>query len=81
MAVKIRLRKVGAINDISYRLVAIDSRNPRDGRYLELLGWYDPKKAGRNFELKMDRIEYWRSKGAKLSDTAVSLVKRAKKGK
>jgi len=81
MAVKIRLRKVGANNDMSFRLVAVESRCPRDGRYLELLGWYDPKKAGKNFELKMDRIEYWKSKGAKLSDTAVSLVKRSKRGK
>jgi len=44
MAVKIRLRRVGGNNDASYRVVATDGRSPRDGRFLEILGWYDPKK-------------------------------------
>lgn len=78
MAVKVRMRRSGGKNDICYRVVATDSRSPRDGRYLELLGWYDPKKAGINFQIKADRIEYWRSKGATISDTVRSLMKRAK---
>ena len=79
MSVKVRLRRTGAKNDICYRVVAIDSRSPRDGRYLELLGWYDPKKEGVNFLIQVDRIEHWKSKGAIISDTVRSLVRKAKK--
>ncbi len=81
MAVKIRLRRTGARNDVCYRVVAADSRSPRDGRFLELLGWYDPKREGTNFEIKLDRIEYWKSKGASVSDTVKNLVKKAGKKK
>jgi len=77
MSVKIRLRRTGANNDISFRAVVTDSRSPRDGRYIELVGWYDPRKAGKNFELKIDRINYWISKGAIASDTIRSLMKKA----
>jgi len=79
MSVKIRMRKMGAKNDMSFRVVAMDSKSPRDGRYLELLGWYDPEKKDPNFGLKLDRIEYWKSKGAIISDTVISLIKKAKK--
>ena len=79
MSVKVRLRRTGGKNDICYRVVATDSRSPRDGSYLENLGWYDPKKEGVNFKIRADRIEYWRSKGAILSDTVKSLVRKAKK--
>ncbi|MDD4871853.1 MAG: 30S ribosomal protein S16 [Kiritimatiellae bacterium] len=79
MSVKIRMRRMGAKNDMSFRVVATDSRSPRDGRYLELLGWYDPEKKGENFGLKLDRIEYWKSKGAIISDTVKSLLRKAKK--
>ncbi|MFC1499057.1 30S ribosomal protein S16 [Verrucomicrobiota bacterium] len=81
MAVKIRLTRTGSKNDVCYRLVATDSRFPRDGRFLEILGWYDPKKEGINFELKEERIEHWMSKGAQVSDTVKSLLKKAKKAK
>lgn len=80
MAVRIRLTRTGACNDVSYRLVAADAMTPRDGRFLEILGWYDPKREGVNFSLKVDRIEHWLSKGASLSDTASSLLKRARRG-
>ncbi len=79
MAVKIRLRREGAINKGSFRVVATNSRSPRDGKFLELLGWYDPKQSGNNFKLKLDRIDYWKKQGAQVSDTVVSLVKKAKK--
>ena len=79
MAVKIRLTRTGARNDVCFRLVAADSRSPRDGRFIEILGWYDPKKEGVNFDLKLDRIDYWKSKGAQVSDTVKSLIKRAGK--
>jgi len=76
MAVKIRMTRTGANKDISYRVVATDSRFPRDGKNLEVLGWYDPKKQGLNFGLKMERIDHWISKGALVSDTVKSLIKK-----
>lgn len=79
MAVKVRLRRSGGKNDICYRVVATDSRSPRDGSYIERLGWYDPKREGINFQIQVDRIEYWKSKGASVSDTVRSLVRKAKK--
>ena len=78
MSVKIRCRKTGANNDPCFRIVATDSRSPRDGKYLEILGWYDPKKVKANFYLKLERIAAWKSKGAILSETVRSLVKKAK---
>lgn len=78
MSVKIRMTRTGANKDISYRLVATDTRFPRDGKNLEVVGWYDPKKKGVNFGLKMDRIEHWISKGALVSDTVKSLIKKSK---
>jgi small subunit ribosomal protein S16 len=79
MAVKIRLTRTGGRNDVCYRVVAADSRSPRDGRFLEILGWYDPKREGVNFELKRERIDYWKSRGAQLSDTVRSLLRRSAK--
>lgn len=78
MAVSIRLRRTGGKNEASYRVVAADSRSPRDGRFLEILGWYDPKRKGVNFLLKMDRIEHWKGNGAQLSPTVNSLVRKAR---
>lgn len=78
MSVKIRMRRTGANNDLAFRVVATDSRSPRDGVILELLGWYDPKKKGKNFEIKADRIDYWVKKGAIASETVLSLLKRNK---
>ena len=78
MSVKIRMRRMGSNKDISFRLVATDTRFPRDGRFLEVVGWYDPKKQGVNYGLKLDRIEDWVKRGAVLSDTVRSLVKKAK---
>ena len=76
MGVKIRLRRTGARNDVCYRVVAADTRSPRDGRFIEILGWYDPKLTGRNFNLKRDRIAHWMDEGAMLSDTVKSLLRR-----
>jgi len=79
MSVKVRLTRSGGKNDVCYRVVATDSRSPRDGKSIELLGWYDPKREGINFQLKVDRIHYWESQGAILSDTVRSLLRKAKK--
>jgi len=70
------MTRTGANKDICYRVVAADSRSPRDGKNLEVIGWYDPKKKGVNFNLKMDRIDHWVSKGAQVSDTVKSLMKK-----
>lgn len=77
MAVKIRLMRTGSTNDACFRCVATDSRTPRDGRCIEQLGWYDPKRKGANFQLKLDRIDYWVRKGAQVSHTVASLVRKA----
>ncbi|MDA0322360.1 MAG: 30S ribosomal protein S16 [Verrucomicrobia bacterium] len=79
MAVKIRLRRTGACNEPHYRIVATDGRSPRDGRFLEVLGWYDPNVEGTNYKLKLDRLSHWVSNGAQVSDTVRSLEKKARK--
>ena len=79
MAVKIRLTRTGARNKASYRVVAADARAPRDGRVVEILGWYDPKLEGTNFELKIDRVQYWLDQGAQPSTTVKSLWKKGKR--
>jgi small subunit ribosomal protein S16 len=80
MATKIRLRRMGARNNPFYRLVVADSRFATTGRYLEVLGWYDPKQADKNFSVKVDRVDYWLETGAKMSATAKSLIKKARAG-
>ncbi len=62
-----------------YKIVVADSRSPRDGKFIEIIGTYDPKKTGHNSTLKLDRAEYWISKGAQPSDTVRSLIKKNKK--
>ncbi len=79
MAVSIRLRREGAKNSPYYKVVVADRRSPRDGKFIETIGTYDPKKPGQNSTLKIDRVEYWISKGAQPSDTVRSLIKKNKK--
>lgn len=74
--VKIRLTRVGAKNKPAYRIVAMDSREPRDGKHLEILGFYDPKTDPATVQLKEDRILYWLSQGAQPTDTVLSLLKK-----
>jgi small subunit ribosomal protein S16 len=78
MAVAIRLRREGALNRPYFKVVVADKRSPRDGKFIEIVGTYDPKKAGQNSTLKLDRIEHWISKGAQPSDTVRSLIKKTK---
>ena len=77
--VKIRLRRTGCTNNAAFRVVAADERSPRDGKFLEILGWYEPKREGENFKLELDRVDHWVSKGARMSETVASMVKKAKK--
>src|SRR5213083_324987 len=78
MAVAIRLRREGALNRPYFKVVVTDTRSPRDGKFIEIVGTYDPKKTGQNSTLKLDRIEHWISKGAQPSDTVRSLIKKTK---
>jgi small subunit ribosomal protein S16 len=79
MAVSIRLRREGAKNSPFYRVIVADKRSPRDGKFIELVGNYDPRKAGVNYALDVARVEYWMSKGAQPSDTVRSILKKARK--
>src|SRR6202171_1647447 len=79
MAVSLRLRRDGAWNRPYYKVVVADSRSPRDGKFIEIIGTYDPKKPGHNSMLKIDRAEYWSARGAPPSGTVRSLIKKSKK--
>jgi small subunit ribosomal protein S16 len=79
MSVSIRLRREGSLNNPYYKVVVADKRSPRDGKFIELIGNYDPKKPGDNANIALDRADYWISKGAQPSDTVRSIIKKAKK--
>jgi small subunit ribosomal protein S16 len=79
MAVKIRLQRFGAKKRPYYRIVAADGRFPRDGRYLEQVGTYDPMKDPVELRIKTERLEHWLSVGAQPSDTVSSLIRRFKR--
>ncbi len=77
MALTIRMRQQGANSRQRFRLVVTDSRNPRDGKYLEMIGWYNPFGADdKNYFIDVPRVEYWLANGAQISDRVKSLVKR-----
>ncbi len=76
MAVSIRLRREGTTNRPYYKIVVADSRSPRDGKFIEIIGNYDPKVQGHNSTLNMERAEYWISRGAQPSETVRSLLKK-----
>ena len=73
------MKRVGAKNAPYFRIVVADSRSPRDGKFIEEIGSYQPLKKGDNFILKLDRAQYWVSKGAQPSDTVASFIKKAGK--
>ena len=75
MAVKIRLTRMGAKGKPFYRIVAADTDFPRDGRFLEILGNYDPKKNPAEVTIKEKRVREWLSKGAKPTLTVSNLLK------
>lgn len=74
MAVKIRLQRFGSTHKPFYRVVAADSRRARDGKFLEILGTYDPSKGV--VSLNKEQIQHWVSNGAQLTDTVKSLLKK-----
>lgn len=79
MAVVIRLRRIGRKNKDIFRVVVADKRAPRNGKFIENVGHYDPNEEPPLINLKIDRIEYWLGKGAQPSETVTSLIKKYKK--
>ncbi len=78
MAVVLRLSRAGTHKAPFYHVVATDSRKPRDGRYIEDVGMYDPTRKPELLKLKADRVEHWLKAGAKPSQTVAMLLKKAK---
>ncbi len=79
MAVRIRLTRVGATKRPAYRVIAIDKRRSRDGRALEILGYYDPLTEPATVQLDTEKINAWIGKGAQPSDTVVKLMAQAER--
>ena len=77
MAVRIRLARMGAHKRPCYRVVAADSDMPRDGRFLDLLGTYDPGKTPAEIRLDADKVAAWLGKGAVPTETAGQLIKKS----
>jgi small subunit ribosomal protein S16 len=75
--VRIRLRRIGLKGQPSYRIVAADKESPRDGRFLEILGFYNPRTEPATIQLKEDRIYHWMSNGAQPSESVVQVFKSA----
>jgi ribosomal protein S16 len=76
MAVKIRLRRMGAKKAPFYRVVVADSRYPRDGRFIEEIGTYNPLTDPSTFTVDMEKVKKWIANGAQPTDTVKSLLKR-----
>ena len=77
MALIIRMRQQGANSRQRFRLVVTDSRHPRDGKYLEMVGWYNPFGAtDKNYFIDIPRVQHWLNNGAQISDRVKSLVKK-----
>ena len=79
MPVRIRLKRVGAKNTPAYRIVVTDSRNPRDGRFIEEIGSYMPTRRQDKFKVDLERVKYWVGVGAQPSETVASMIKKATK--
>lgn len=76
MSVKLRLRRMGSRKRPFYRLVAADSRFQRDGRFLDILGYYDPMEKPYKFNVDREKVLNWLNKGAQMSDTAEGLLRK-----
>ena len=79
MAVVVRLKRMGSNRKPRYRIVVADSKKPRDGRFIEKIGFYNPTTDPAEVEIDAERIEYWVKNGARLSETVNSLWKKTKK--
>ena len=76
MAVRIRLTRIGAKKKPFYRLVAADSEAPRDGKFIEILGSYDPMKDPAQITVHKEKVDYWLKKGASVSGSARAILKK-----
>ncbi len=74
MALIIRLRQQGRTNRQTYRVVVADSRSPRDGKYIEMLGWYNPFQEENNIKINGERLNFWIGQGAQVSDKVQQLT-------
>ena len=77
MSVRIRLRRTGAKKQPSYRLVVADSKSPRDGRFIEILGWYNPRTDPASVSVKEERALHWLQQGAQPTETVRQLLERS----
>ncbi|NLA10824.1 MAG: 30S ribosomal protein S16 [Firmicutes bacterium] len=77
MAVRIRLKRMGAKKKPFYRIVVADSRFPRDGRFIEEIGYYNPTTKPSTFEVDREKAEMWLSRGARPSDTVRLIFEKA----
>ncbi len=73
------MKRIGTTNTPVYRIVVADNRSPRDGKFIEEIGTYQPLQKDGNVTLKLDRADHWISKGAQPSDTVRSFIKKARK--
>jgi len=80
MAVRIRLKRMGRKKQPHYRVVVADGRSPRDGRFVETLGYYKPLTSPARLVLDLDRVDYWMGNGADPSNTVKSLIAKARRG-
>ncbi len=74
MALIIRLRQQGRINRQTYRVVVADEKSPRDGKYVEMLGWYNPNLKDKNLHIDAERLLYWVGRGAQVSEKVEHLT-------
>ena len=77
--VRIRLRREGSLNNPYYKVVVADGRSPRDGKFIEIIGNYDPKVKDANSNIDLNRADYWVGKGAQPSVTVASIIRKARK--
>lgn len=80
MSVRIRLRRVGRKKQPSYRIVVAESQSPRGGVYLDNVGFYNPRREPVELRVDLERVDSWVEKGAELTPTVASLVRRARRG-
>lgn len=78
MAVRLRLTRTGKKKQPQYRIVAADARTPRDGRFLEILGWYQPRREPSSFSIDLEKAESWIAKGATPSERVAKLLELAR---
>jgi small subunit ribosomal protein S16 len=80
MSVRIRLRRIGRKKQPSYRVVVADSARPRDGAYIEEVGFYNPRRSPAELRLDLGRVDVWVGRGAEMTETVAALVRKARKG-